>query len=95
MAQKKAVDEDLKLLKEKSQTGKALLGKEEVLRGLRKGLIKKVFLSSNCQREIKSDVLHFSKLAGAVVVELSLNNEELGVLCKKSYFISVAGILDA
>ena len=69
--------------------------KEEVLRGLRKGLVKKVFLSSNCQPQIKSDILHYSKLAGTEVVELSLNNEELGVLCKKGYFVSVAGILDA
>ncbi|MBS3124319.1 ribosomal L7Ae/L30e/S12e/Gadd45 family protein [Candidatus Woesearchaeota archaeon] len=95
MAQNKSMDESLKLLKEKSQSGKALLGKEEVLRGLRKGLVKKVFLSSNCQPQIKSDILHYSKLAGTEVVELSLNNEELGVLCKKGYFVSVAGILDA
>jgi len=62
MAQNKSMDESLKLLKEKSQSGKALLGKEEVLRGLRKGLVKKVFLSSPLHHHLEAKGWSESKI---------------------------------
>ena len=40
----------------------------------------------------KEDVEKFAKMANVDVVVLDQDNEELGVICKKTFFISVIGI---
>ena len=76
------------VLKEKH----AVRGAERTLKLLRKGKLKKVFLSANVEGEIKKDILHYSNMAGIQVVELGMTNEDLGTLCKKPFSISVMGV---
>lgn len=96
MAKKKEVGAEIKLLKSKVLAGKAVIGTERVLKGLkaRNVTISKVFLASNCPQKAKAAVQHYAKLAKVPVVDyLELDNEELGILCKKSFLISVLGII--
>lgn len=85
----KAID-DIKVgLKEK----KAVIGTERVIKGLKTGKIAKVFITSNCPEEVKKDIEYYSGLCGAAVVQLAQPNDELGIICKKPFSISVLGIL--
>lgn len=74
-------------------TDKLVIGTDLTLKGLKKGTIQKVFLTSNTDAMTKEDVNHYAGMGKVEVVELEMTNEELGDVCKKSFFISVLGVL--
>lgn len=76
-----------KALKEKG----LCLGSREVISKLKNGKLKKVFLASNCRQDLLKDVEHYSKINKIEVVKLDKTNEEVGLLCKKPYSISILG----
>jgi|SRR3989338_2747848 len=90
---KKTTADEAENLKNQAQSGRALIGLERVLKALRSQKLGKVFLARNCPAKMKEDIQHYAALAQVPVVELEQTNEELGVLCKKNFFVSVAGIL--
>lgn len=69
-----------------------IIGKETVLKMLRHDKISKILLSSNVSEENEADIEHHASVAGVPVVKISVPSEELKVLCKKQYLISVLGI---
>jgi large subunit ribosomal protein L30e len=85
----KKVLELRKLIKEK----KLLVGTDRTLKALKLGNIEKVFMAANCADKLKDDIKHYSKLSKASVSQLRYPNDELGILCKKPYSISVLGLL--
>ncbi|MBU0470890.1 MAG: ribosomal L7Ae/L30e/S12e/Gadd45 family protein [Nanoarchaeota archaeon] len=91
MAKKEEVSKELKELKEKVQEGKSIMGKERTLKSLREKTVDKVYLANKCPQQIKDEIQHYAKLANVPVIELSLDNEELGLFCKKSFMITVLG----
>jgi len=94
MAKKKEITEEIKFLKVRVQAGKAIIGTDRVLKSLKAKNLQKIFLASNCPTKIKEDIVHYANLANVPVTELEQNNEELGTLCKKNFFISVLGIVN-
>lgn len=90
---KKEIDQNVKEIKVNLQEGKVVVGKDLVLKNLRAKKMSKVFLASNCPQDLKDDVKRFSELANISLVELEQDNEELGIICKKNFFISVLGII--
>ena len=89
-----ATDQELKLLKEKVQGKKAVIGTERVLKELKKGLLKKIFVAQNCPSTVTKDILYYANLAHIPVVTIDLTNEELGVFCKKNFFVSLLGLTE-
>ena len=89
-----AQDDKLKKLIAKTQEHKAFIGKESVMKALREKKIKTVLLAKNCPVALREEIHHYASLAGVVVIDLDHTNEEIGVLCKKNFFISVAGIAE-
>ena len=85
----KKVIELRKLIKDK----KLLVGTDRTLKALKLGKIEEVFVAANCDAKVKADINHYSKLTKASVSTLKYPNDELGVLCKKPYSISVLGLL--
>lgn len=77
------------LLKE----GRIVIGTERGIKGLKRGIFEKVLLSSSCPDEVKKDVEHYARLSKIEVVKLKYSNEELGVVCKKPFSISVISVL--
>ncbi len=77
-------------LKKALKEEKLIYGKDETLKKMRSGKINEVFLSSNCPKQLREDILHYSKLASVKVSELDVPNDELGIICKKPFSISVA-----
>jgi ribosomal protein L30E len=77
----------------KGMKGKKLvIGVNRTIKNLKLGKLEKVLISSNCPAQIKLDVKTYGKLADCSVQELSISNEELGIICKKQFSVSVLGI---
>ena len=83
-----AITEIPKLAKE----DKLFIGKDLTLKNLKTGKVKKVFLSSNCPVETIEDIKHYAELAKVDTEILDIPNDEIGVLCKKLFSISVLGL---
>ena len=82
------IEEIRKIVKE----GKAVIGTKEVLSQLKLGKISKVYVTANCPEKIKKDIEHYAGLSDAKIVQLDQPNDELGVVCKKPFSISVLGL---
>ena len=93
MAKKKEIDETLKELKGYIQQDKVVLGMDRVSKGLKVRRFEKVYLAKNCPSELREELEHCAKLADIPCIELDLDNEELGVFCKRNFFVSTLGIL--
>ncbi len=85
--------DNLQLIKQKLQEDKLVIGRDSVSKKLNQGLIETVFLSANCPPAVKNDFKHYTSMVDVPLVILEIDNEELGVFCKKNFFVSVLGIL--
>jgi large subunit ribosomal protein L30e len=66
-----------------------LIGTQRALKNLRLGKVKQILLSSNCPERVEKDVNYYAKLTDTDVQKLSYPNDELGIMCKKPFSISV------
>ena len=73
------------------QKNKVIIGTEKTLKLLKKGQLTIVYMSSNCPNHVKQDVEHYAKLHEIKIIKLNESNEELGVICKKPFSISILG----
>jgi len=80
-----AISEIKKLL----EGGKLVIGSERTLKNLKAGKTGKIFLCTNPDANLKSDLEHYTKVSGVEIVQLDVPNDELGALCKKPYAIQV------
>jgi len=78
-----------KLIKSKN----LVIGTERTIKNLRLGKVDKVILSSNCSEKVVNDLNYYASLSKAETIRLPYPNEELGVICKKNFPISVLSIL--
>ncbi len=85
-------DEDLSAIKKSLQDGTAVVGARTVLKRLQEGNISKVYLAANCPGKLQGDIQSYAGLVNTPVVFLRITNEELGILCKKNFFVAVVGI---
>ena len=79
-------------LKKLLAVNKLVLGTDETLKLLRQGKLHKVFFAANCSPQAKGDIQQYCKAGAVECVELAQSNEEIGVLCKKPFAISVVGV---
>jgi len=79
-------------IKKDVQEKEIVIGTERTIRGMKNGNISKVYVALNCPNEIKEDVMHYGKIGKIEVINLKENNEELGIICKKPFPISVLGV---
>ncbi len=93
MAKTKENVDILKLLKTKSDEEKIVFGKEKVLKGLKAKQLKQVLIASNCPQAVKEEINYYAKISQVAVTQLEQNNQEVGVFCKRNFFVSVLGIL--
>jgi len=89
MPKKITLTEIKKLLK----SGNAVIGTERTLKNLKLGRVQKVLLSSNCPANVEKDISYYAGLSGAEPYKLEYKNDELGVICKKPFSISVLSVL--
>lgn len=79
-------------IKKYSEEKKLVLGQEEVVKALRNKKLVKVYLASNCPDLTKKQMERYGQLANVPIEAVEKSNEELGILCKKPFFVSVLGV---
>ncbi|MBI2581042.1 ribosomal L7Ae/L30e/S12e/Gadd45 family protein [Candidatus Woesearchaeota archaeon] len=85
--------EALTELRKHVQSSKFVIGTSEVMKLLKHNKLARIFAASNCPASIKDGLKHYGAMADCEIVELEIPNDELGVMCKKPFSISVAGVL--
>lgn len=80
-------------IKKADKEKKLLVGENSALKGMRAGKLAKIVLASNFNPRVRADIESYSKAGGCPVQELSISNDELGVVCKRQFAISILGIL--
>jgi len=78
-------------IKKLTETNKIVLGTKVSLKELKAGNLSKVYISSNAPQEVKDDFEHYAKLSSTPLEQTTISNEDFGIICKKSFLISVVG----
>lgn len=76
-------------IKKAIEDKKIIIGTERTLKALKKDSLRTVYITANCPSEVSEDIAYYSKLAQVEAVHLEQPNDELGVLCRKSFSVSV------
>ncbi len=79
------MDELRKALKETTIS----FGTENTIKRIKNANAKKVFLSSNCPESTRKKIEYYSKLGNIGIIQLDIPNDEIGLICKKPFSISV------
>ena len=82
----------MKKLSEALKSGKIVIGSDRTLKLLKNDKLESIFISNNCSLEIKKDIEHYSKINKVKVIELDMNNEEVGAFVKKPFSVSVISL---
>ncbi|VVB81603.1 50S ribosomal protein L30e [uncultured archaeon] len=90
---KKVSSEAVEDLRKLLAAEKLVLGTEDTLKLLRKGKLQKVVLASNCNERVKEDFSRYCEMAGVECSEIAQTSDEVGVVCRKPFAISVVGVL--
>lgn len=85
------MEKGLKELKNKIQEGKIVVGTDKVLQRLKDKSLSRIFLANNCPKKTKENINYYAQLSKISVIDLEMNNEELGLFCKKNFFIAALG----
>ena len=80
-------------IKKMLKAGNVVIGTGRTIKGLKLGRVQKVLLSSNCPANVEKDITYYSGLSGAEMHKLDFPNDELSVICKKPFSISVLAFL--
>jgi len=62
------------------------------LKNLKLAKVAKVLLASNCPSDLKETVERYAKMSKVDVEQLDVPNDELGIICRKHFFISVMSV---
>ncbi|MEK6942768.1 MAG: ribosomal L7Ae/L30e/S12e/Gadd45 family protein [Nanoarchaeota archaeon] len=89
MAKKISSAEIKKLIK----SGNFIIGTEKSVKQLKLGKVEKVLVSLNCPASVEKKINYYAALNSTEVHKLEYPNDELGVLCKKPFSISVLSFL--
>ncbi|MGC9132977.1 MAG: ribosomal L7Ae/L30e/S12e/Gadd45 family protein [Nanopusillaceae archaeon] len=75
------------------EKARIIVGAKRTIKMIKNGKVEKVFLAKNIPEDIKNDILYYSKIGNFEVEILNYTNEEIGLLLKKPFKISVVSIL--
>lgn len=92
MAKEKAIDVNIEEIKKLLKEDKIIIGSKTIIKNLRNNQLKKIFISDNCKDETVNDIEQYCKINNTEVIKLNYPNDELGVICKKPFAISVIGV---
>jgi len=89
----KEVDKQIAEIRTLLKGKKLIIGTDKTLKNLKLGKIKRVYTSSNCAEKVFDSIQHYAKLSNAEVLKLKYANDELGILCKKPFSISILSVM--
>jgi ribosomal protein L30E len=79
-------------IKNAIETKKLVIGFDEVSKALRSKTLKEVYYANNLPEDKIKEVQKYAELSGITAENANVPNDELGVICKKGFAISVLGI---
>lgn len=82
-----------KEIRKNIENKKIIIGTKSTMKNLKLGKVEKVYVTNNCPEEDRKKIELYSKLSKVKIEMIGYSNEELGVICKKSYPISVASLI--
>jgi ribosomal protein L30E len=68
-------------------------GTSAVIKKIYSNELKEILITSNCSEEIENKIIDLAKINEIPVKKIEEDSKKLGVLCKKTYNISVLGLL--
>lgn len=74
-------------------TDKLIIGTDRTVKALRAAALKKVVIASNCPDSTVEEITNLTTLNKVELVKATETNEELGVVCKKPFRVSVLGFV--
>ena len=80
-------------IKKLVKTKNLVIGTERTIKNLKLGKVEKIIISSNCAEKVVDDLNYYVGLSKAETLKVNYPNDELGVICKKPFSISVLSIL--
>ncbi|MBI1936291.1 ribosomal L7Ae/L30e/S12e/Gadd45 family protein [Candidatus Woesearchaeota archaeon] len=80
-------------IKKLAKAGNIIIGSDRAIKSLKSGNVQKILLCSNCPAGLEKDAGYYAGINGAEVIKLSYQNDELGVICKKPFPISILAVL--
>ena len=79
-------------IKKMIKAGNVIIGTEMAMKGLKLGKLEKIMVSSNCPERVEKNINYYAGLTGTEVQKLDYPNDELGIICKKPFSISVLAL---
>ena len=79
-------------IKKMIKAGNVIIGTEMAIKGLKLGKLEKIMVSSNCPERVEKNINYYAGLTGTEVQKLDYPNDELGIICKKPFSISVLAL---
>lgn len=92
MAKKKEISQEGEEIKSFLEKRRILIGGKEVMKALKRAKINKVYLARNCPEKTRKEILYYANFNKIPVEMLTLDNQQLGSLCRKPFGISVLGV---
>ena len=80
-------------IKKMVKSGNIIIGTKRTIKSLKLGKVEKVLLSSNCPAGVEKDVSYYAGLSGAEYSKIDYPNDELSLICKKPFSVSVLALL--
>jgi len=74
-------------------TKSLIVGSDRTIKELKKGNLDVVFIASNCAGDTKETIKYYCGISKISFEELKEDDAEIGIICKKQFSISVAGVL--
>lgn len=81
--------DEIEEIKKTVEEKKVVMGLDRTLKKLRTGRLEKVCLALNCPKDVKESIKYYGNLRKVKIVELKINNNELGTICRKPFSVSV------
>jgi len=79
-------------LKNEIERGNVVLGKKQVLKGIKSDSFKNIIIASNCPVDLKEQVEHYSKIGNVSIEKSESTGKQLGISCGKPFGVSVIGV---
>ena len=80
-------------IKKMLKAGNVIIGTEKSMKSLKLGKVDKILVSSNCPANVEKRINYYADLGKAEVHKLDYPNDELSVICRKPFSISVLALV--
>jgi len=80
-------------MKKYHEANKLVFGSNDVIRKLKQGKLKKVFIVKNIPKVLEDDIRHNSSLSNAEVEPVDYTNDEFGVVFKRTHVLLAVGVI--